>query len=68
MVVLIAVSILAAAWGFVCYVGHGYANTVDHLSWMLHKHAKGVRSRHRARQAVVNERWVRELETSEVEA
>jgi hypothetical protein len=62
MTILISMVVLAFAWLAVCLVGHGYANTADHLAWLIHRHAKQVRARHRARAAVVSERWVRELE------
>jgi hypothetical protein len=52
-------------WLLVCLVGHGYANTVDQLSWWLHKHAVHVRGLHGRRAAVVQERWVRELERAD---
>jgi hypothetical protein len=54
--------ILALAWGFVCLVGHGYANTVDSLALALHRHAMDSRKRHGRRTATVQELWVRQLE------
>ena len=55
--------ILILCWVGVCLVGHGYANSIDQLSWWLHRHAEHVRGLHERRAAVVRERWVRELET-----
>lgn len=59
---LVYVLILALCWVGVCLVGHGYVNTVEQLSWWLHRHAGHVRELHGKRAAVVRERWVRELE------
>lgn len=67
MITLVGLSILALAWAFVCFIGHGYANTVEHVSWYLHRHARATRERHERRAHVVAERWVRELESGGVE-
>ncbi len=63
MMDVVYVLILALCWVLVCLVGHGYANSIDQLAWWLHRHAGHVRELHGRREAVVRERWVRELET-----
>lgn len=60
--ILVYISILLMCWLLVCLIGHGYANTVDQLSYWLHRHAEEVRRIHGKRTVVVRERWVRELE------
>lgn len=49
------------------FIGHGYANTVDHLAYLLHKHAERMRGIHDRRRAVVQERWVKCLERAVVD-
>ena len=41
---------------------HGLANTLDTLAWRIHRAARSLREMHARRAAVLNERWVRELE------
>ncbi len=54
--------ILIVLWLFVCFVGHGYANTVDIVALWLHRHALDCKGRHKRREAKVQEQWVRQLE------
>ena len=61
-VFILSLVLMLATWILVCLIGHGYANTVDHLSYLLHRHASRVRQMHDRRKAVVSERWVRSLE------
>lgn len=61
--IIVYTFILVLCWVGVCLVGHGYANSIDQLSWWLHQHAAHVRGLHERRAAVVRERWVGELET-----
>lgn len=63
MIPVILIVTLAALWLMVELRGQGYANAVDSLAYKLHRHARGVRKLHAERAAVVNERWVRELES-----
>ncbi len=59
---LLSIGLMAVTWVVICIVGHGYANTVDHVAYILHKHAEKMRQMHSRRKAVISERWVRSLE------
>jgi hypothetical protein len=65
--VIVSVVLMLAAWLLVCLIGHGYANTVDHVAYLLHRHAEKVRQMHDRRKAIVAERWVRCLENCVVD-
>lgn len=61
-VVILSLALMLVTWLLICLVGHGYSNTVDHLAYLLHRHAEKMRGIHDRRRAVVQERWVRCLE------
>lgn len=65
MDLLIGVFTLFLLYALVCFVGHGYANTVDQVAYWLHQHAGKVRAMHKRRELVVRERWVSTLEQPE---
>lgn len=60
-VVPLSIGLMCVTWVLVCLIGHGYANTIDHLSWILHRHADKMRRMHAEREAVVISRWVKDL-------
>jgi hypothetical protein len=66
-VVLLSLSLMAVMWLLICFIGHGYANTVDILALWLHKHADRMRGMHDRRRAIVSERWVKCLENAVVD-
>lgn len=66
-VVLLSLSLLLITWVLVCLIGHGYANSVDHVAYLLHRHAEKMRGIHDRRRAIVNERWVKCLENAVVD-
>ena len=61
---LIALSILAAVFWLFCTLAHGYANLIDAIALLLHKHSVGCRVRQQRRTAAVTEQWVKQLERS----
>lgn len=66
-VVLTSLILIASSWVLVCLVGHGYSNCIDYVAYVLHRHAERMRAMHKRREAVVRERWVRELENTVVD-
>jgi hypothetical protein len=66
-VVLLSLGLLLITWVLVCLIGHGYANSVDHVAYLLHRHAEKMRGIHDRRRAIVSERWVKCLENCVVD-
>ena len=62
MQILIGLFVLIAAWWLVCVVGHGYANSVEHIAFILHMHAVSSRERAAKRAAIIAQRWTRHWE------
>ena len=61
-VVLLSIGLMLFTWLIVCLIGHGYSNTIDHWAYILHRHAVRMRQMHGRRSAVVQQRWVEDLE------
>ena len=53
----------AMALGIKIYA-HGYCNSVEGVALWLKRHAKGVREMHSHKHREINQRWVRELEST----
>lgn len=62
VVIIISLSVLTALLIMIGLVGHGWANSLDWLALIMHRHATACRKRHARRTAVVSEQWVRQLE------
>jgi len=65
MIIAIAIGVLIFTFLTLVLFGHGYINTVEWIAWKLKVHARKVRIMHQRRAAVMNERWVGDLETNE---
>ena len=66
-VIPLSIGLMLATWLLVCLIGHGYANTVDWVALILHKHAEKMRGMHGRRKKVIGERWIRSLENCVVD-
>ena len=62
MVVAIAIGVLSFTFLTLVLFGHGYVNLVEYIAWRMKVHARKVRAMHQRRAAVMNNRWVDELE------
>jgi len=51
---------LLAFYCVLCVIGHGYANTVDSIALVLHRHAEKVKRMHAVRQSQIRDLWLAE--------